>query len=85
MMKSRIKQMNQHLYEKQYYRTKDELPYTKRCAKAVEMTIARFSAEEIADTLKPKVYIDPVIVLPQHLHHHLHVFNAKAVDVLPPH
>jgi hypothetical protein len=54
--------MNQYLYKKQYY-TKDELPYTKRCAKAVEMIIARFLAEEIVDTLKPKVYIDPVIVL----------------------
>jgi hypothetical protein len=83
--KSGIKQMNQHLYEKQYYRTKDELPYTKRCAKAAEMIIAGFSAEEIADALKPKVYTDPATVLPQHLHHHLHVFDAKAADVLPPH
>lgn len=76
--------MNQHLYEKQYYRTKDELPYTKQCAKAAKMIIARFLAEEIADALKPKVYIDPTTVLPQHLHHHLYVFDAKAADVLPP-
>ena len=64
--KSGIKQMNQHLFDKQYSRTKDELPYNERCAKAAEMTIAGFSAEEIADALKEKVYIDPATVLPQH-------------------
>ena len=57
--KSGVKQMNQHLYKNQQHRTEDDLPYLKRCAKAAEMTLAGFSAEEIADALKPKVYIDP--------------------------
>jgi hypothetical protein len=82
--KSGIKQINQHLYKKQYYRTKDELPYTKQYTKAAEMIIAGFSAEEIADTFKPKVYIDPATVLLQYLYYHLYIFDTKAADILLP-
>ncbi|KAI1005859.1 hypothetical protein K3495_g2364 [Podosphaera aphanis] len=49
------------------------------------MTIAGFSAEDIALALKPKIYSDPKKILPKHFHSHLSVFGAKSADLLLPH
>ncbi|KAI0995212.1 hypothetical protein K3495_g12971, partial [Podosphaera aphanis] len=54
-------------------------------SRATKMTIAGFSAEDIAIALKPKIYADPKKLLPKHFHSHLSVFDAQSANLLPPH
>ncbi|KAI0993808.1 hypothetical protein K3495_g14376, partial [Podosphaera aphanis] len=63
----------------------DELTSGSTTTQGNNLTVAKFSTEDIEKALRPKEYVDPLTKLPRHYQQHIDTFDARAADLLPPH